>query len=142
MPNSFILAHIFVPCQLPLRNILNNPIADIYLQLVNKHHCPKSTEGKNAATTSGLPLPASKSTGNSSTERNTPSSFSTKTRSPLSKVLAKLFWMPSHALTLQSVSSPTHPIPSFPLFQLNTPPDPIYTYLAATHPITKLAHKS
>ena len=45
MPNSFILAHIFVPCQLPLTNILNNPAADIYLQLVKKHHCPKSTEG-------------------------------------------------------------------------------------------------
>jgi hypothetical protein len=45
MPNSFILAHIFVPCQQPLRNILNSPAADIYLQLVKKHHCPKSTEG-------------------------------------------------------------------------------------------------
>lgn len=45
MPNLFILAHIFMVCQLPLRNILNNPAADIYLQLVKKHHCPKSTEG-------------------------------------------------------------------------------------------------
>ncbi|WP_445171987.1 NACHT C-terminal alpha/beta 1 domain-containing protein [Microcoleus sp.] len=33
-----------MPCQLPLTNILNNPAADIYLQLVKKHHCPKSTE--------------------------------------------------------------------------------------------------
>ncbi|MEG4446786.1 hypothetical protein QUB47_33650 [Microcoleus sp. AT9_B5] len=52
----------------------DRPAADIYLQLLNKHHFPKSTEGKNGATTGGLPLPASKSTGNSSTGRNTPAS--------------------------------------------------------------------